>query len=128
MDSELDWEDFRDNVFRFYARMYDAAYELVEEFARDNAASGVYDPEAPGWQEYVGELALLAMDTSTSAFRRAEDRPTGLKYLYDTGDDVLTRLDDELDPISGWVSTVTIELPSIGPYVNHPLPEKHYWY
>ena len=127
MSEDRDLNDVLDRIIEFYARMYDAAYELIEEFARDNAASGVYDPEAPGWQEYVGELALLAMDTSTVAFRHAEHRPTGLKYLYDTGDDVLTRLDDELDPISGWVSAITIELPSIGPYVNHPLPEKRYW-
>ena len=125
MVPEPDRSEILDRIFRFYARMYDAAYECIEEFAKQYADSGVFDPESPGWQEYVGELALMTLFNSAFAFNQAEDElgPTGLKYLFETEGGVLTRLDDELDPIYGWVSSVNVDGPTIAPYVSHPLPK-----
>ena len=122
---EPDRSEVLDRIFRFYARMYDAAYECIEEFAKQYADSGVFDPDSPGWQEYVGELALASLFSSAIAFNQAEDElgPTGLKYLFETEDGVLTGLDDELDPIYGWVSSVNVDGPTIAPYVSHPLPK-----
>ena len=118
-------DEILDRIFRFYARMYDAAYECIEQFATQYADSGVFDPESPGWQEYVAELALATLFSSAMAFNQAEDQlgPTGLKYLFETEDGVLTHLDDELDPLYGWATIINVNRPSIATYVNHPLPK-----
>lgn len=115
-----------DRIFRFYARMYDTAYECIEQFAAQYADSGVFDSESSGWQEYVGEVAVLAIERSAAAFNHAEEDPTGLKYLFETEDGVLTHLDDEFDPIFAWVGVIEVSSPAIAPYVAHPLPEKDY--
>lgn len=116
-------DEVLEGIFKFYARMYDAAYELIEEFVIENLESGVFDPDAPGWQEYVGELAVLTIHSSASSFYCAELEAAGLKYLYETERRIITHLDDEVDPIFAWVGVVEVDEPVIGPYVNHPLPK-----
>ena len=128
MVPEPDRSEILDRIFRFYARMYDAAYECIEEFAKQYADSGVFDPDSPGWQEYVGELAALTISKSAAAFNHAEEKLAGLKYLFETEDGVLTHLDDEFDPIFAWVGVMNIDSPAVAPYVKHPLPKKDYWY
>ena len=109
----------------FYAEMYDQAYDTINNFAHTEAGREAFKPESDEWDEFVGQLALQQIFGSTFAFStNADEDISGLKYLLDDNGTLYTDLDDELDPLYGWMTDIEPDWSHIRPHVTRPLPSE----
>ena len=109
----------------FYAEMYDQAYDTINNFAHTEAGREAFKPESDEWDEFVGQLALQQIFGSTFAFStHADEDISGLKYLLDDNGTLYTDLDDELDPLYGWMTNIEPDRSHIRPHVTRPLPSE----
>ena len=105
--------------------MYDQAYDTINAFARTEAGREAFNPESNAWDEFAGQLALELILGSTFAFStHADEDISGLKYLLDDNGTLYTDLDDELDPLYGWMTNIEPERSHIRPHVTRPLPSE----
>lgn len=108
----------------FYAEMYDRAYDTIDAFARTETDREAFNPESDMWDEFAGQLALELIFGSTFAFSiRADEDFSGLKYLLDDNGTLYTDLDDELDPLYGWMTNIEPDWSHIRPHVTRPLTQ-----
>lgn len=107
-------------VGKFYAQLYDRAFDVINQFARENADVNVFNPDLEGWEDFVAHLALETVFHSASNL--AEPESAGLKYLFDDDGRIYTNLDD-LDHLGIAVLMTEIFPPSyLADHVNRPLP------
>ena len=109
----------------FYAGMYDRAYDTINAFARTEAGREAFTPESDAWDEFVGQLALQQIFGSAFTFStHADEDFSALKYLLDDNGTLYMDLDDELDPLCGWMIDIEPDRSHIRPHVTRPLPSE----